>query len=329
MRVGHRFCGRCGRELKPAARFCSNCGHSVPGSTGQAAAEGSRPDLGAYAPTATSLAVPGSPAAPAQRQGGAAGPGPGGPAYDGPGRPPPGAGTPWAPVPPGAGAPGRGTPPPAPRRPAFVWPLVIGLAVLLAGGGTAAGLFLTRSSPAQAVSQSPAQPVGQGNGVASSPADQTGVSTSPPAPPTQVDVQGMSIGIASVSTDQDATDVANTLATYFAGINNRNYRQAWATYTPGLQASVPYSPFARALQTSQDNQVVVQGIQHDGNGNIEADVAFQSRQAGAYGPDPGQTCTDWSLDYHMVPTSGTTSGPVPLSYLIDKVTPIGAGHASC
>jgi hypothetical protein len=113
------------------------------------------------------------------------------------------------------------------------------------------------------------------------------------------------------------------------GIDNRNYKQAWDTYTASLQAAVLFQPFSSELQTSQDSQVAVQSIQHDGNGNIEADVAFQSHQAGQYGANQGETCTNWSLDYHMVPAANATFGPASLSYLIDKVTPIGAGHASC
>src|SRR5207247_4296565 len=108
--------------------------------------------------------------------------------------------------------------------------------------------------------------------------------------------------LSAVNNDPDATNIADTLATYFGGIDVRNYRQAWGTYTAALQAAVPYQPFAKALKTSQDSQVVVHGIQHDANGNIEAAVSFQSRQAGQYGPDQGETCTNWSLDYHMVPT---------------------------
>ena len=142
-------------------------------------------------------------------------------------------------------------------------------------------------------------------------------------------MQGATVGIGAVSADPDATAVAATLATYFGGIDTKKYTQAWNTYTATLQAAFPYHPFASALSTSHDSRVVVQSIQHDANGNIEADVSFQSHQAGKYGPDQGETCTNWSLDYHLVPAPDTTTGPASLSYLIDKVTYIGAGHTSC
>ena len=133
-----------------------------------------------------------------------------------------------------------------------------------------------------------------------------------------------------MNTDPDATAVATTLAAYFGGIDSRNYQDAWDTYTSGEQATSAYGSWAHSESTSQDNQVMVQSIQDDGGGNLEADVSFQSHQAGQYGPNPGETCTDWTLDYHLVATTGATSGPVQLSYLIDKVTPLGGtGHTAC
>jgi hypothetical protein len=136
----------------------------------------------------------------------------------------------------------------------------------------------------------------------------------------------MTIGIGPVNTDPDATAVAATLASYFGGIDDRNYRQAWDTYSPALRGGIPFQPFADNLSTSQDNQVVVHSIQDGAAGDIDADVSFQSHQAGQYGPNQGETCTDWSLDYHLVPAA-TTAGS--LSYLINNVTDIGPGHVSC
>ncbi|MGH3223248.1 MAG: hypothetical protein ACRDPY_31935 [Streptosporangiaceae bacterium] len=132
-----------------------------------------------------------------------------------------------------------------------------------------------------------------------------------------------------MNTDPDATAVAGTLAAYFGGIDTGTYMQAWDTYTPALQSSVPFQPFANALATSQDKQVAIQGIQHRPNGNIAADVSFRSHQAGRYGPNIGETCTNWSLVYHLVPAANATAGPVSISYLINKVKGIGAGHSPC
>jgi len=294
---GSRFCGRCGHQLKPAARFCANCGNSVPVTAGQASAA-SRPE---YAPTVTAL-----------------------PRTPPPSQAPPSIGPPPGTGPPGGGPPWHGTPARAPRRSALLWPVLAGLVILVAGG-TAAWFFMFRDTPAQSL---------QANAASAPPASTTPVtplesSAPPPPPPTQVSVQGVTIGISAVSNDPDATTVAATLATYFGGIDSQNYRQAWDTYTSSLQASVPYQPFADADQTSRDSQISADSIQHGPNGNLEVDVSFRSQQAGQYGPNPGETCTNWTLDYHLVPAGSATSGPGGLSYLIDKVTPTGPGHTAC
>jgi hypothetical protein len=218
------------------------------------------------------------------------------------------------------------------RLPAFRWPLALALIVLVAAGGTAAGLFLTRHSHAQ--------PSAQGNAVAVSSPIRTTASPSPTGttasptpspPPTQVNSQGVTIGIGAVNTDPDAADVAATLAAYFGGIDARNYMQAWDTYTPAYQASSSLQSLSQEDSTSRDSQVVVQTIRHDPDGDLEATVLFQSHQAAHYGPstDPGETCTDWALDYHLANSSAASPGPASLSYLINKVTTVGAGNTPC
>ncbi len=199
--------------------------------------------------------------------------------------------------------------------------------LVAAGGGTAAALSLTRHSGGQ--------PSGGQETVAvvtpttTVPLTQAPTSVSPAPPSTQVNINEMTIGIGAVNTDPDATNVAATMAAYFGGIDTQSYKQAWETYTPALQASVSLQPFASALSTSQDSQVTVTSIQHDGNGYLDADVSFQSHQEGQYGPNPGKTCTNWTLDYYLAPAVGATAGPVSLSYQISEVTDIGAGHTSC
>lgn len=195
------------------------------------------------------------------------------------------------------------------------------LAVALAGGGFVASLALIRHFHG---------PPGLGDNLAElAPTIASPTSPVPHPPPTQLATPGTIIGIGAVNTDPDATAVAGTLATFFGGINIGKYAQAWDTYTTALQAAIPFQSFATAVSTSQDSQVIVQSIRHDANGKVEADVSFQSHQAGQYGPSQGETCTNWSLDYHLVPGSAAAAGAAPLSYRIDQVTDIGAGHTSC
>ena len=245
-----------------------------------------------------------------------------------PRRPPPLQAPPGTGPPPGAGPSWRGSPPRAPRRPSVLWPILAGIVILVLGGGAAAWLLMFRHTPAQSLQANVAPTRPPSTSPPTTPS-QSSPTSPPPPPPTQVSMQGVTIGIGAVNNDPDATAVAATLATYFGGIDSQNYRQAWDTYTSTQQASVPYQSFANSDQTSQDSQISVSSIQHDSNGNLEADVSFQSQQAGQYGPTPGETCTNWTLDYHLVPAANATSGPVQLSYLIDKVTPSGAGHTAC
>jgi zinc-ribbon domain len=331
---GHRFCGRCGHELKPAVRFCVNCGHSVPESAGQAIARGSAEDLGAGQPQAPDLpayvpTITAGPASPVPVQPLAAGdvsPGAATGTVPGPGRPP------LAQARPSARPSPHGMTARMARLPAFRWPLALALTVLVAAGGTAAGLLLTRHSHTQPSGQGHAVAVSSPIGTAASPSPTgTTASPTPSPPPTQVNSQGVTIGIKAVNTDPDVADVTATLATYFGGIDIRDYMQAWDTYTPAYQASSSLQSLSQEDSTSRDSQVVVQSIRHDPDGDLEATVLFQSHQAAHYGPstDPGETCTNWALDYHLAPSSAASPGPASLSYLINKVTTVGAGDTPC
>lgn len=132
-----------------------------------------------------------------------------------------------------------------------------------------------------------------------------------------------------MNTDPNATNVAATMATYFSGINSRNYMQAWDVYTSSLQAAVPFDSWSSALTTTQNSQIAVQSIQHNPDGNLDAVVTFQSNQAPQYGPNPGETCTNWSLNYQLVTGGSTSSGSAAPAYLINDVTDAGAGHTAC
>jgi hypothetical protein len=338
---GQRFCGRCGHALKPGVRFCGNCGYSAPESAGQAtegdsawdlyAGQPQAADSPAYFPTITAVPTPPVFAQPF-------------PASDGRGDDFfPGAATgdllrigspPSAPpsAPPGPGV--RPSPRRSPGRwPGFGWPLAVALILLVAGGGTAAALSLTRHPHAKpgaqrspvAVSSTIAATASPSASPSPSPIETT-ASPSPSSPPTQVTIQGVNIGIAAVNTDPDVGDVEATLGTYFGGIDARNYSQAWDAFTPAFQAGNSFQSFSQNDSTTQDSQIVVQSIKQDPNGDLEATVSFQSHQAPQDGPNPPEACTNWSLDYHLAPAS---AGSASLSYLINEVKDVGAGNTPC
>ena len=229
-------------------------------------------------------------------------------------------------APPGPGPPQGGLPPRPAHPGTFRLPLIVALAVLLLAGGTGTTLLIRHFLSHPTANGKTISPV-PGTTLPPSPAPPP---TQPASPPTQLDIQGITIGIGAVNTDSVASNVATTMGGYFASINARNYRQAWNLYTPALRAAIPFQPWAAALSTTQESQVAIQDIQHDPNGDIDATVSFQSHQGPQYGPNQGETCTNWSLDYHLSQSSGGSADPsLGPSYLIDKVTAVGAGHAAC
>jgi serine/threonine protein kinase len=176
-----------------------------------------------------------------------------------------------------------------------------------------------RDSPAPpAQSASPATPTQHGS---PAPPAQDGN----PAPPAQLTIDGLPIGISAVNTNPDVTAVATTLATYFGAVNSRNYLQAWDTYSPALQAAVPYQPWASQLSAlqPQNSQIAVQSIQHDPGQNLDVIVSFHSHQ-----DNPSEPCSNWSLDYQLAPSQPSPASG-SLAYLINKVTSVGPGHLAC
>jgi hypothetical protein len=206
------------------------------------------------------------------------------------------------------------------------WLIATAAVLLVAAGGAVAALLLLHSSPGTAVATGKSTSPTSNTPPSQSPSANPTPSPSPspsPAPP-QVTVDGVPVNISAVSTDGTATAVAQTLGTYFGGIDSQNYTQAYNTFAPSLQASLPYQNWSSGLTTSKDTSVVVQSIQDHPNGGVNATVSFRSHQAPQYGPVTGDTCDNWLLEYRLVP-----SGSASLPYLIKKVKPVGAGYQAC
>jgi serine/threonine protein kinase len=133
--------------------------------------------------------------------------------------------------------------------------------------------------------------------------------TSTTVPLTQINFDGVTIGVSSVASDPDVTSVADTLATYFGGIDSQNYSQAWDVYTTSLQAKVPFQAFSQNDSTTDDTQISVERIQQNAAGELDATVSFQSTQAAQYAyATSGETCTDWSIDYQLLPSLAVQAG---------------------
>jgi hypothetical protein len=118
-------------------------------------------------------------------------------------------------------------------------------------------------------------------------------------------------------------DVGSTLSAYFDGINTRDAQWAWMQLTPRRQERVLLDDLAEATRTTQDSGFVVQQASYSG-GRADVWMEFTSTQDPELGPNPGEACTLWSLDYVLLEQGDG-------SFLIDEVTGHGgtSGHSPC
>lgn len=92
-----------------------------------------------------------------------------------------------------------------------------------------------------------------------------------------------------------------TLNIYFASINSGDFATALAQLAdPG-----PLEEFVDAVASSYDTDIRYREVQ-DRGAELVVWVTFTSRQETGRGPveRPDETCTDWSLDYVLVPRNG-------------------------
>jgi hypothetical protein len=163
-------------------------------------------------------------------------------------------------------------------------------------------------------------------GVSPSPTG-TAVDTTPTVPPTTPTPPTLPAGLTAVDTSAlpagGITDqVALTFETYFGGINSQNWNQMYSAYSPAFQQNNTQSGLVSGLQTSTDQPAALASITPQGDGSIIATVNFTSHQSAADGPNPGDTCDNWSIDYRLVtsPNTVTAPGGQQLTYFIDGTT---------
>ncbi len=123
-----------------------------------------------------------------------------------------------------------------------------------------------------------------------------------------------------VATPQNAA-VAQTLDAYFTGINSSDYANAYSQLTSTQQAKNPFTGFVNNTSGTIDSNVTVTAVNIRNDRTARASVTFTSNQPGSKGVNPGETCTDWSIGYSLVPGSGAGG------YLISD-TPT-AQHSAC
>lgn len=103
----------------------------------------------------------------------------------------------------------------------------------------------------------------------------------------------------------NASSASATLNTYFDSISSGDYYTAYSQLDSNAQARQgSLARFRSGLLSSVDTNVVVNSVNNLGGGRIVANVSFHSHQDPDQGVNPGETDTNWNIDYTLVPGSG-------------------------
>jgi len=221
-----------------------------------------------------------------------------------------------------------GNPVPTARsRTGLVIGVIVAAAVVLAAGGVAVALSIGHRSPS--VPSATSAPTSQAAAGDSNRDSSSATSTPTTATPATTVTTGLgpdrvAVDTSAVSSDPNASQIAATFETYFGGIDNQDWDLAYLAYSPQYQSRNTESSFESADGSSTDADAAITSITPGPLGSTIVDVSFTSSQAPSAGPVPGESCTDWTLAYTLVPGN---SGE--LTYLINSAAPNGAGHVGC
>jgi hypothetical protein len=115
-----------------------------------------------------------------------------------------------------------------------------------------------------------------------------------------------------------AAAIAARMTDFFLGVNTGDYATSFAVYTRRLRGGRSLDEFAAERATSVITEASIRRLTPSGGGSYVAFLAVTTTQSPEHGPQ-GETCTRWTLDYHLLRLSG--------SWYIDAVRPHG-GTAS-
>ena len=115
--------------------------------------------------------------------------------------------------------------------------------------------------------------------------------TGPPADDVRLNV--------TIESDQeDAPDIAQSLALHGQGINTGSYASAWTIFTPKMKRDMgSLEKWQQGLASSYWTDLVVTKVTREGD-TAEADAQLRTQQRAEDGRN-GQTCSDWSFTYTM------------------------------
>lgn len=117
------------------------------------------------------------------------------------------------------------------------------------------------------------------------------------------------------SSHPSAPEVGRVLSEHGEGINTSNYQAAYAVLTPEMQARLgPVEAWSSGLKTTLWQQVAISDVAGDETGLV-AEVVLRTTQNAEDGPEGGQTCSDWRLNYTLKFQGG--------EWLISSSQPVG------
>jgi hypothetical protein len=127
--------------------------------------------------------------------------------------------------------------------------------------------------------------------------------------------------VPAVRSDHRAPAVVALLTRRYTDINERNFDDYFAMYTPRYGARFDPAQVEAGYRSTQVSSVDLTELRTSGDGRLAATVTFTSSQDAADGPD-GETCTHWKVSFFLKDVQG--------KYLIDAPpSNYHAEHAGC
>ncbi|MFI5909637.1 hypothetical protein [Dactylosporangium sp. NPDC051541] len=210
--------------------------------------------------------------------------------------------------------------PPNRGRPVWIFPAIVALVLLLAGGTVAFVLrdkWLPGGGANPTTGPTTARPTGPT-------ADPTGTATptatatnTPTATPTTAGPPTLPASVGSVKLDPSldpakAPAVAAVFDKYFTAVNARNATAALAALDPNGSINQgdanAVKRFTDGISTSTDDDILLLALGPDptGKGQLQARVTFRSQQQPGKGPKgrESETCTRWDVTYSITQPGG-------------------------
>jgi hypothetical protein len=179
--------------------------------------------------------------------------------------------------------------------------LVALVAVLVAGAIGIPRLLRSADDDPAPVAATPVEPPPAPTEATTIPPEPTGEGPAGEPSPTAAGLVRIGPGV----TGDRAAGVAAMFATYYGGINAKDYDQVGSVLDPAGSIDPAddgdMADLARGTRTTRDSDIVLNRLLDLGGAQIRAEVTFRSNQRSGDGPRgrTGETCTRWDIAYTL------------------------------